>query len=267
MIDVRDIDFAYPNGVPALRGVSLTLRRGERVALVGHNGSGKSTLAKHLNGLLHPSRGEVVVDGHSTHGRKVAKIAHSVALLFQNPDDQICKRSVWDEVIFGPQNLGIPQERIAMLGHEALRAFELLDMKEWNPHDLGFSRRKRLALASVVAMDTPVLVLDEPSAGLDPSEIALLEAVLDRLEAEGKTVLTISHDMDFVVENIDRAICLDNGTVAFDGSVVDLFEDHCLLDRSGLLLPQIAQLSQRMQVRPRKLTPDEFVRALSGRER
>ncbi|BCS86865.1 energy-coupling factor ABC transporter ATP-binding protein [Pseudodesulfovibrio sediminis] len=259
LLEIKDICFGYTEDVAVLHNVSVTIKRGERVALVGHNGSGKSTLAKHLNGLLRPSQGEVCLDGAPISDLKVAQIAGMVSLLFQNPDDQICKQSVWDEIAFGPRNLGFDPKRVQKLVQESVAAFELGPVQEMNPHDLGFSRRKRLALASVVAMDASVVVLDEPTAGLDPSEIVLLEAVLNRLQCDGKTVLIISHDMDFIAENIERVICMESGNICFDGLVGCLFEDHALLDRCGLELPQVVRLCQQYTIQPHALTPEGVI--------
>jgi len=265
LIEIKDLAFRYPSGIEALKEVSLTIRRGERVALLGHNGSGKSTLAKHLNGLLKPLQGVVKINDVSTTERRVAQLAGMAALLFQNPDDQICKRTVWDEAAFGPRNLGYPEERVEALSREFLSAFGLLSRKELNPHDLGYSERKRLAMASVLAMDTPIVIFDEPTAGLDPREITLFTSVLRQLETEEKTVLIISHDMDFIAENIPRAVCLEDGRKRFDGHIADLFEDLPLLQKCGLIPPQIAQLNAHFQLRPSAFTPECFIEELTTR--
>ena len=258
-IEARNISYTYPQGAVALRDVSLHIGQGERVALLGHNGSGKSTLAKHFNGLLRPCTGEILINGAPTAKEKVARLSGLVGLSFQNPDEQICKGTVWDEAAFGPTNLGYDKERVRELARASLTAFGLLPEKDTNPHDLGYSERKRLALASILAMDTGILVLDEPTAGLDPGEIALLEAVLRQLESEGKIVVIISHDMDFVAENMSRAICLENGCKRFDGGLDTLFADQDLMERCGLLPPQVVRLSQHFGLRLRHHTPEGFV--------
>lgn len=264
LIQINKVSFQYQPGEDALRDVSFTLDAGERVALIGHNGSGKSTLARLLNGLLRPTSGEVLINGQPTNNRKVAELAHTVALLFQNPDDQICKRTVAEEVAFGPKNLGYTPERVQELVTAALESVELADVTERNPHDLGFSERKRLALASVLAMDTEVLVLDEPTAGLDSREIAMLERTLHSLSERGKAVILISHDMDFLAENVVRAICLEHGHLRFDGNVTDLFQHSEILKSASLLPPQIAQLCSCFQLRPARLTPEEFLNSFSA---
>ncbi len=263
LIDIQNICFSYENSPNALQDLSLEIRQGEQIALVGHNGSGKSTLAKHLNGLHKPSSGQVLIEGQSTENRRTAQLAKSVALLFQNPDDQICKRTVKAEVAFGPQNLGYPDEKVKELVHDSMDMFKLLQHAELNPHDLGYSQRKRLALASVIAMDTSVIVLDEPTAGLDPQEIRMLESAMKKIKTVGKTVIVISHDMDFIAENTTRAICLNGGRKVFDGSILNFFPDETLIESCGLLSPQIARLSAYFKLQPKKLTPEAFIAKLA----
>ncbi|WP_319584229.1 ABC transporter ATP-binding protein [uncultured Pseudodesulfovibrio sp.] len=268
LAELRSVTFAYPGGTEALHDVSLRIESGERVALMGHNGSGKSTLARHLNGLLRPDSGAILFDGESTADLPVAVLAGKAALLFQNPDDQICKSKVADEVAFGPRNLGFSPERTAELTAKSLALFGLEGHDEANPYDLGLSERKRLALASVVAMDTPLLVLDEPTAGLDAFEAGLLALALNELSGQGRAVVIISHDMDFVAENCDRAMCLESGRLRFDGPVAELFTREELLASCGLLPCQMARLSARFALSPGRFTPGAFLAALrSGQPR
>ncbi|MFT5701802.1 MAG: energy-coupling factor transport system ATP-binding protein [Desulforhopalus sp.] len=249
LIRVDDLSFTYGDSVAALQNISFEISAGERVALTGHNGSGKSTLVKHLNGLLQPSAGKIWIAGQDTTLAKTAQLAGQVALLFQNPDDQICKRTVWDEIVFGPKNLNYSTKRIESLAEDALALFELTPFKRKNPHDFGYSERKRIAMASIVAMDTPILVFDEPTAGLDPYEISLLIATLQKLQSENKTVIVISHDMDFVAENISRVISLAGGRKMFDGRARDLFRQPALMTDCRLRQPQVTQLSNACALR------------------
>ncbi|WP_415719396.1 energy-coupling factor ABC transporter ATP-binding protein [Maridesulfovibrio sp.] len=258
-IEVSNLSYCYSGGVLALNNISFNLKQGETVALLGHNGSGKSTLVRHFNGLLKPTGGTVSVNSVATVGEKVSVLAGKVAMLFQNPDDQICKATVWDEVAFGPENLGYEPERISVLVEKFLSVFGLLDRKDRNPHDLGFSERKRLVMASVLAMDTGIVVFDEPTAGLDPLEISMLEGEISKLGEQGRTVVIISHDMDFVAENCSRAICLENGSKRFDGNVSDLFSNSSLIERCGLLAPQVVQLADHYNLRLDEITPQGFI--------
>ena len=262
-IKIENISFRYSkSNKDSLLKVSSTIEAGERVALIGHNGSGKTTLAKQLNGLLQPQYGRVLIGNRPITGDSVAQCARNVALLFQNPDDQICMRRVYDEVAFGPKNLGHPSSRLDIQVKKALTLFDLSHLTESNPYDLGYSDRKRLAMASIIAMDTTILVFDEPTAGLDEREISLYIGAMQNLQAEGKSVLMITHDMDFVAEHIPRAICLNNGALAYDGSVQNLFNKHELLASCGLRPPQIFQLSHHFHQTPCALTPEQFVSSL-----
>jgi energy-coupling factor transport system ATP-binding protein len=235
---------------------------GERIAIIGHNGSGKTTLARHLNGLLHPFSGKLWIQGIDSSTQRVFQLAKRTALLFQNPDDQICKRVVREEVALGPRNLGYSKEKTDRLVNRALADFDLLPFQRTNPHDLGLSERKRVAMASILSMDTPIVVFDEPTAGLDPHEIKLFVTTLQRLKDEDKTVLIITHDMDFVAENIPRVICLQNGEKVFDGGSRELFSNPELLSSCRLLPPQVVGLSTLFQQTTTAMTPEEFIDGL-----
>ncbi|WP_034643667.1 energy-coupling factor ABC transporter ATP-binding protein [Desulfovibrio inopinatus] len=258
-IEIDNISYRYTIDIEVLKNITLSISPGERVALLGHNGSGKSTLAKHLNGLLLPRDGEIRIHGIATTQRRIAQLAHFVALLFQNPNDQICKRTVRDEVAFGPQNLKYSAERVEALVNWALDAFNLSEKVGYNPHDLGYGERKRLALASVLAMDTEIIVLDEPTVGLDPKEVSQCIRVLRELETKNKIVIVISHDMDFIARTMTRAVCLEDGCKRFDGSLSELFDDVFLLEQCGLLLPQIAQLSVHYGLHLQEYSAKSFI--------
>lgn len=258
-ISVEHISFRYPDGSQALRNLTLTINAGECIAITGHNGSGKTTLVKHLNGLLKPDIGDVWIDDNNTKSCKPNQLARHVALLFQNPDHQICKQTVWEELAFGPRNMGFDKEKISFLVEEALTLFDLVRYKDKNPHDLGYSERKRTAMASIVTMDSKTLIFDEPTAGLDFYEISLLLKVFEKLQHENRTIIVISHDIDFIAENMDRAISLSKGEKIFDGSVRTLFQDSSILNRCGLLPPQMIELSKSCNLSSMALTPQEFI--------
>jgi energy-coupling factor transport system ATP-binding protein len=210
-------------GVRALDGVDLTIGAGERVALVGHNGSGKTTLVRHLNGLLRPTEGRVIVDGDDAATLTVAQLAARVGLVFQDPDRQIFAGSVRAEVEFGPRNLGRSGDELRTAMSEALGATGLSGEERTNPYDLGGSRRKLLALASVLAMRTPVLVLDEPTTGQDARGVELVRSVVEAVAAEGRTVIAVSHDMRFVAEAFDRIVVMREGRIILDGTPAAVF--------------------------------------------
>lgn len=211
------------SGVRALDGVDLVIAPGERVALIGQNGSGKTTLVRHLNGLLRPTEGRVTVDGTDAAKLTVAQLAGRVGLVFQDPDRQVFAGSVRAEVEFGPRNLGRTGSELHAAVDTALTAVGLEGEERTNPYDLGQSRRKLLALASVLAMRTPVLVLDEPTTGQDLRGVERVRRVIDEAAAEGRTVVAISHDMAFVAEAFERVVVMRDGRVILDGPPGNVF--------------------------------------------
>jgi energy-coupling factor transport system ATP-binding protein len=223
-IGLEQVSFRYPQGdLLALDRIDLHIAAGERVALIGQNGSGKTTLVRHLNGLLRPTGGRVLHDGGDAAERTVAQLARSVGLVFQDPDRQIFAGSVRAEVEFGPRNLGMRGDALHGAVDEALIAVGLDTEARTNPYDLGASRRKLLALASVQAMRTPVLVLDEPTTGQDLRGIAIVQRTIEQAHAAGRTVIAISHDMSFVAGSFDRVIVLRAGRVVLDGPPAVVF--------------------------------------------
>ena len=215
----------YPGGVRALDGVDLRIGPGERVALIGQNGSGKTTLVRHLNGLLRPTDGRVSVGGDDAASLTVAQLAARVGLVFQDPDRQVFAGSVRAEVEFGPRNLGRGGDRLGRAVAAALSAAGLDGEERTNPYDLGGARRKLLALASIIAMETPVLVLDEPTTGQDARGIARVRSVIDAAAEAGRTVVAVSHDMRFVAEAFERIVVMRAGRVVLDGPPSEVFAE------------------------------------------
>ena len=220
---VERLVHVYPEGTRALDGVDLAIRRGERVAIVGQNGSGKTTLVRHFNGLLRPTEGRVLVDGADAAGRRVAALAASVGLAFQDPDRQIFAGKVRAEVGFGPRNLGRTGPELERAIDDALVATGLDGEAQTNPYDLGYSRRKLLALASILAMGTPIVVLDEPTTGQDARGLQRIRTIVDGLAAGGRTVIAISHDMRFVAESFERVVVMRDGKVVLVGTPSEVF--------------------------------------------
>lgn len=216
MIRCEGLVFDYPDGTRALDGLELVIGAGERVAIVGRNGSGKSTLVRHWNGLLRPTAGSVEVDGASTEGRRVAHLARVVGLTFQDPDHQLFARTCRREVEFGARNVGLSGGMLDAAVGEALEAVGLTERAAANPYDLGPSGRRLLAIASVLAMRTPTVVLDEPTMGLDVRQVERVKAIVAALAAEGRTVVAISHDARFVAGSFERVIRLEAGRVIAD---------------------------------------------------
>lgn len=239
-------------GVRALDGVDLAIGAGERVALVGQNGSGKTTLVRHLNGLLRPTEGRVLIDGTDAAKLTVAQLATRVGLVFQDPDRQIFSGSVRSEVEFGPRNVGRSGADLRAAVEGALAATGLTGEERTNPYDLGGSRRKLLALASVLAMRTPVLVLDEPTTGQDARGVERVRAVIESVADEGRTVVAISHDMSFVAEVFDRVVVLREGKVILDAPPATVFSAPSwdALASTYLEPPLAAVIGERLSVGP-----------------
>ena len=214
MIRCEGLVHVYPDATRALDGIDLEIGRGERVAVTGPNGSGKTTLVRHWNGLLRPTAGSVTIDGRSTSGLHVAALARSVGLVFQDPATQTFASTCRAEVAFGPRNLGLRGKALDRAVEDALGAVGLADAGTSNPYDLGPSKRRLLAIGSVIAMGTPVLVLDEPTAGFDVAQVDLLRGVLVVLADLGRTVVVISHDARLLAPGLfDREIRMAGGRI------------------------------------------------------
>ncbi|MGZ6255830.1 MAG: energy-coupling factor ABC transporter ATP-binding protein [Candidatus Limnocylindria bacterium] len=241
LVEVSGLVHVFPNGVQALDGIDLRIQAGERLAIIGQNGSGKSTLVRHFVGLLRATSGEVQVAGRPVGSRHVAELARTVAIAFQNPDRQIFAARVREEVAFGPRNLGLRGGAIDERVATALAAVGLERLGDANPYDLGYSRRKLLALASVLAMGAPMVVLDEPTTGQDARGVRLVESVVAELSAGGTTVVVISHDMRFVAEAAARVVVMRAGRIVGDGSPATVFsEPEWPVLRSTYLEPTLA---------------------------
>jgi energy-coupling factor transport system ATP-binding protein len=249
-IALESVGFVYPDGTRALAEVSLSIPAGQRVAIVGQNGSGKSTLVRQLNGLLNPTEGRVLIDGRDTKGRHVAELAAQVGLAFQNPDRQIFAGRVRHEVEFGPRNLGLRRRALDGAVTEALAAVGLSDQGDTNPYDLGYSRRKLLAIASILAMRTPIVVLDEPTTGQDARGVERVRALVASLSAAGRTVVAISHDMRFVAEAFERVVVLREGRVVLDGTPAEVFDEvnWPTLASTFLEPPLASRVGQRLRL-------------------
>ncbi len=242
--------FSYPGGVRALDGVDLSVAAGERVAIVGQNGSGKTTLVRHFNGLLKPTEGSVTIGAWDTRSTRIARLATQVALAFQDPDLQIFAGSVEAEVAFGARNMGLRRERLETAVTSALESVGLGGERRTNPYDLGYARRKLLTIASVLAMGTPIVVLDEPTTGQDARGVRTIETIVERLAAAGRTVVCISHDLRFVAEAFERVVVMRRGRIVLDGPPAETFAEVNweLLRSTNLQPPYAAQVGARLGV-------------------
>jgi energy-coupling factor transport system ATP-binding protein len=246
-VDFCDVWFWYGGGPPVLRGVELSIARGEFLSLVGPNGSGKTTMVKHLNGLLRPRQGQVRLFGEDTHQRTIGALARQVGYLFQHPEHQIFSATVREEVAFGPRNQGLAPPELEARVQAALERFDLMSVASQPPAILSYGLRRRVTLASLAAMDPAVLVLDEPTVGLDAGGRDETFRWLADLHARGRTILLVSHDMSVVAQYADRVLVLQEGKVAVDDSPASLFQKPELLARASLAPPPIALLAQRLK--------------------
>ena len=236
-VSVNHLEFAYPDGRPALRGVDLCIQPGEKVAILGPNGAGKSTLLLHLNGLLHAGSGDVTILGREVREgdkRGLQEIRALVGVVFQDPDDQLFSPSVYDDVAFGPIYMGLPSDDVEARVSEALSQVGLEDYGDRMPFHLSGGEKKRAAIATVLSMHPQVLALDEPSAGLDPRARRGLIRLLDRLE---QTILVTTHDMHMVKDIFPRSVIMDGGKVVADAPTQKILADEALLEKHGLEMP------------------------------
>ena len=265
-IEIANLHFTYPTGVQALRGVSLTIESGEQVAIVGQNGAGKTTLVKHLNGLLQPTSGSVRIGDWETREHAVAKLARRVGYVFQNPDEQLFSKNVATEVAFGPRNLGFSDEQIQALIQDALVMTELSNKTETNPYDLSPTWRKMVALASVIAMDTPIVIFDEPTTGQDAANIARIANVIKTLRERGKTVITITHDIDFCAENFERVLAMSQGQVLLDGPANEVLGQEEVLATTYVDPPQLTRLGKKLGFKETVRNQEEFLAGLKKKD-
>lgn len=252
-----DVHFFYDEEVHALRGLDLRLDSG-CVCVIGQNGAGKSTFLKHLNGLLEPSDGRVVVNDKDTADHRIAELAGEVALSFQNPNNQLFHNSIEAEVRYGPKNLGYNSDTIDELVDDAIERMNLSGIREKNPYDIGLARRKHVAVASVLAMNTPVVALDEPTGSQDAMGIDLLGDVVDALVDEGKLVVIITHDVEFARDHADRIVALNQGELLVDGSPREVFGRGETLARTDVEVPFVTRLASELGLSETVLTVDEL---------
>lgn len=256
------VSYSYPDGTKALEDVSFSIETGELVALMGQNGAGKTTLVRHFIGLYLPTRGDVWIGSWNTHSKPVAFLARHTGYAYQNPDDQLFCKTIWEEVSFGPKNLKKSANELKKLVEEAIFLTGLQGKEGNNPFDLSWDLRRRVAVASILAMDTDVVILDEPTAGQDLDGIHIMKGIIRHCHETGKTVVVISHDIDFCADNFDRALILKDGELVFDGKMTDLFFENELLDRNGLHLPVMQQLGNAMNFEKPIRGDEDFLEAI-----
>jgi len=242
MIEVKDVHFTYPTEVEALKGVSLSIRNGEFVAIMGQNGAGKTTLVKQFNGLLKPTKGEVLVDGVSTRDMSIAQLARKIGFVFQNPDHQLFSETVEEEIAFALRNFGFKENTLKRRVTWALNLLELTEYRKTSPFMLSGGERKRVALASVLAWNPKVIILDEPTIGQDHRQKDILRQFIVQMNAQGKTVVIVTHDVEFVAECSPRVVLMAQGQIVADGDAKRILTDPDIALRASIVPPQITQI-------------------------
>lgn len=260
LLEVENLVHRYPDGTEALSGVSCAIRRGEFVAILGQNGSGKTTLVKHLNGILTPTAGEIRLSGKSLKGQPPTRLSRLVGLVFQNPDHQIFAERVRDEVAFGPRLQGLAEGEVAQRVDEALEAVDLAGVGDVDPFILTKGSRQRVAVASTLATKPEVIILDEPTTGLDHRELEGMMALIQRLNQAGHTILIITHAMAVAAAYARRVILMRDGRIVRDGSAREIFSNESALLELGLTPPPAVQVANRLGIPA--LTPDELIASL-----
>jgi len=242
VIEAEEVYFTYPNDVEALKGVSLAIEDGQFVAIMGQNGAGKTTLVKHFNGLLKPTKGHVFVDGVDTTKVSVATLSRNVGFVFQNPDHQLFSETVEQEISFALRNFGFEEDVIEKRITWALNLLGLTEYRKTSPVMLSGGERKRVALASVLAWDPKLLILDEPTIGQDYEQKEKLRQFILQMRTQGKTIIAVTHDVEFVAECNPRVVLMREGKIIGDGEARKILTDQETLTRASIVPPQIAQI-------------------------
>jgi len=262
-IAAENLHFRYPASSYALADVSIEIPDGQFIALVGQNGSGKTTLAKQFNGLLRPERGRVAINGTDIADRETADLASTIGYCYQNPDHQIFAATVFEEIEFGPRNLGVPEEEVVRRTRRLLDLVRLRSESDRYPFSLGRGQRQKLAVASVLAMEPRIVIVDEPTTGLDWQGGEAMMAVMAELHRDGRTIVIITHDMNIVAEYAQRVVVMANGRIVADGKPADVFVQESALREAYLRPPQAFRIArQRPDLFGSALTVEQATAAL-----
>ena len=240
-IEVIDLSFVYPDGTVALKNVNFEAKQGTKTAILGSNGSGKSTLLYHFNGLFFPKKRKVLMNGEEIVKKNIDKVRKEVGLVFQDPDDQLFAPSVWDDVAFGPRNLGLSPTEVENRVEETLRMLDIFDLARKSPDNLSGGEKKKAAIAGVLAMEPKILVLDEPTAGLDSQGTTDIIEIMDELNAEGKTIILSTHDSDLASSWADMIYVLQKGRIYQYGTPNQIFSSDNLIKEANLKLPMVVK--------------------------
>ena len=244
-VNVTDLFYTYPDGTEALKGVNFKVMEGERVAVIGSNGSGKSTLFYHLNGLLSPTKGTVLINEEEITKTNLDKIRMTVGLVFQDPDDQLFAPTVWEDVAFGPRNMGLSKREVAERVNSALNLLHIADLKDKRPDNLSGGQKRLVSIAGVLAMNPEIIVLDEPTSNLDPcTSSAVMHLLVDLSRRMNIALIIATHDVDAVPQYADRIYVMHEGRFVAEGTPEAVFSNTSVIRESHLRLPRIARLME-----------------------
>lgn len=271
LLEARGLTFAYEEK-PILKNISVSVKRGERIAVMGSNGAGKSTFFLNLNGVLQPESGEILLEGTKLEKKGMQKLHQKVGFVFQDADSQLIAAQVRAEISFGPMNLGLDRETVKKRVEEAIAYMELEELADRAPQYLSGGEKKRVSIADILAMEPEVLIFDEPMAALDPVNAQRVEQILTRLHEDGKTLLIATHDVDFAYRFADRILVFSEGSILADGAPTDIFRNKEVMERAHLREPAAmtvwealckAQLVDALAAYP--LTPEEIAKKIANR--
>lgn len=246
LLQVEDLCYSYGQGEQVLKGINFTVKRGERIAVLGSNGAGKSTCFLNMNGVLWPQSGRILYLGKEIRKKDLHELRKNVGIVFQDADTQIIASTVYSEVSFGPMNLKLSREEVKRRVEDALDSMNLKEMKDRPPHYLSGGEKKRVSIADIIAMESQIVIFDEPTASLDPVHVEMVTDVLDNMSKMGKTLLISTHDVDFAYRWADRAVVFAQGTILADGTVGEVFENDRILEQANLKKPILLQVYESL---------------------
>ena len=275
ILETQDLTFTYPDGTQALKNINMSINKGEKVAVMGANGAGKSTLFSHFNGLTEPTSGIVKINGNEMKYDKksLLKIRQKVGVVFQNPNDQLFAPTVQEDVAFGPMNLGLDLNEVDKRVEKSLKMVGMEGFEEKPPHHLSGGQQKRVSIAGIIAMNPELMIIDEPTAGLDPQGVDQVLTILNHLNENGMTLLVSSHNVELITEFANKIFIVHDGEIINEGSTNDVFSNHEILKKAHLRPPKSSEILHKLQkeglnVQANKLTTqeacDEIIKAKLG---
>ena len=249
ILEVKDLHYNYPDGTQAIKGIDFQVEEGQMISILGPNGAGKSTFFLHFNGIIEPTSGEIIIEGKKLEYDKksLLEARAKVGVVFQNPDDQLFAPTVFEDVAFGPMNMGLDEEEVKQRVEEALEVVGMSEYSQKAPHHLSGGQKKRVAIAGILSMRPKVMVLDEPTSGLDPNGASAIMQLLYDLNAEGMTIIVSTHDVDLVPMYSDNINVLRRGKILKKGNCREVFSDEEVIEQADLRLPWVGQIFEELE--------------------